>query len=84
MGSGDGVVKVFYDPDRSIRGAKLCVVKKRTEAKTVNYITSQRIIVPYALPMFRYRMASDWPLIGQQDPNTLIGRNLSRFLDTCH
>ena len=61
MGSGDGVVKVFYDPDRSIRGAKLCVVKKRTEAKTVNYITSQRIIVPYALPMFRYRMVSVWP-----------------------
>jgi len=53
VGSGDGIVKVFYDPDRSIRGAKLCVVKKRTEAKTVNYITNQRIITPYALPMFR-------------------------------
>ena len=26
VGSGDGVVKVFYDPDKSIRGAKLCVV----------------------------------------------------------
>jgi len=63
VGSGDGVVKVFYDPDKSIRGAKLCVVKKRTEAKTVNYITNQRIIVPYALPMFRQessRQKSTW------------------------
>ena len=63
VGSGDGAVKVFYDPDRSIRGAKLCVVKKRTEAKTVNYITNQRIIVPYALPMFRNessRQKSTW------------------------
>jgi len=63
VGSGDGVVNVYYDPHRSIRGAKLCVVKKRTEAKTVNYITNQRIIVPYALPMFRQessRQKSTW------------------------
>jgi len=52
-GSGDGAVRVYFDPDRSARGAKLCVVKKRTQAKSVNYIASQRIIVPYALPMFK-------------------------------
>jgi len=63
VGSGNGVVNVYYDPDRSIRGAKMCVVKKRTEAKTLNYITNQRIIVPYALPMFRQessRQKSTW------------------------
>jgi len=53
VGSGDGVVRVYYDPIRSFRGAKLCVVKKRTEAKTVNYISTQRIITPYALPLFK-------------------------------
>eukprot|EP00092_Neocalanus_flemingeri_P015907 GFUD01017224.1.p1 GENE.GFUD01017224.1~~GFUD01017224.1.p1 ORF type:complete len:700 (-),score=251.17 GFUD01017224.1:58-2157(-) len=53
VGSGDGVVRVYYDPQRSFRGAKLCVVKKRTEAKQVNYIATQRIITPYALPLFK-------------------------------
>ena len=53
VGSGDGVVRVFYDMQKSFRGAKLCVVKKRTEAKQVNYIATQRIITPYALPLFK-------------------------------
>jgi len=53
VGSGDGVVRVFYDPERSVRGAKLCMVKKRTEAKQVNFIVKQKIITPYALPLFK-------------------------------
>jgi len=53
VGSGDGVVRVYYDMQKSFRGAKLCVVKKRTEAKQVNYIATQRIITPYALPLFK-------------------------------
>lgn len=53
VGSGDGVVRVYYDMEKSFRGAKLCVVKKRTEAKQVNYIATQRIITPYALPLFK-------------------------------
>ncbi|CAB4059093.1 WD repeat-containing protein 70,Gastrulation defective protein 1 homolog [Lepeophtheirus salmonis] len=32
VGCGDGNVRVFYDPDRSINGAKLCVVKKKSSA----------------------------------------------------
>jgi len=53
VGSGDGIVRVFYDPNRSFRGAKLCMVKKRTEAKQVNFISAKRIITPYALPLFK-------------------------------
>jgi len=53
VGSGDGIVRVYYDPERSVRGAKLCMVKKRTEAKQVNYIATQKIITPYALPLFK-------------------------------
>jgi len=53
VGSSDGIVRVYYDPIRSFRGAKLCVVKKRTEAKAVNYISTQRIITPYSLPLFK-------------------------------
>ena len=40
VGSGDGIVRVYYDPERSVRGAKLCMVKKRTEAKQVKSINS--------------------------------------------
>ena len=45
--------RVFYDPEKSFRGAKLCMVKKRTEAKQINYFANQRIITPYALPLFK-------------------------------
>ena len=31
-------LRVYYDPDRSFRGAKLCMVKKRTEAKQVGVV----------------------------------------------
>jgi len=53
VGGGDGVVRVFYDPRKSVRGAMLCIVKKRTEAKQSNWLATQRIITPYALPMFK-------------------------------
>jgi len=53
VGSGDGVVRVYYDLEKSRRGAKLCMVKKRTEAKQVNYFAQQKIITPYALPLFK-------------------------------
>ena len=53
VGGGDGVVRVFYDPRKSVRGAMLCIVKKRTEAKQSNWLATQRVITPYALPMFK-------------------------------
>ena len=53
VGSGDGVVRMYYDPDRSLNGAKLCVVKTKTKAKTTHYVATQQIITPYSLPMFR-------------------------------
>ncbi len=56
VGSGDGVVRMYYDPDRSLNGAKLCVVKTKTKARTTQFIATQQIISPYALPMFRYAL----------------------------
>ncbi|XP_013385487.1 WD repeat-containing protein 70-like [Lingula anatina] len=53
VGSGDGKVKMLYDPDRSQRGAKLCVVKTKRKVQQVEAMTAQRIITPYALPMFK-------------------------------
>ena len=52
-GCGDGVVRLFYDPDKSFNGAKLCVVRTRSKAKSVSYISTQQIIAPYSLPMFK-------------------------------
>jgi len=53
VGSGDGVVRMYYDPQRSLNGAKLCVVKTKTKAKTTHYVATQHIITPYSLPLFR-------------------------------
>lgn len=53
VGSADGIVKLFYDPKKSHRGALLCVVKKPRESKQVQVMSTRQIITPYALPMFR-------------------------------
>ncbi|KAF8794259.1 WD repeat-containing protein 70-like [Argiope bruennichi] len=48
-----GIVKVYYSPELSERGAKLCVVKTKHKAKHTEMICEQQIITPHALPMFR-------------------------------
>ena len=53
VGCGDGVVRVLYDPEKSVNGAKLCVVRKKAKAKGVSFITQEHIITPYSLPLFR-------------------------------
>ena len=53
VGCGDGVVRVLYDPEKSVNGAKLCVVRKKAKAKGVSFIRQEHIITPYSLPLFR-------------------------------
>jgi WD40 repeat protein len=53
VGCGDGTVRVYYDPEKSINGAKLCVVRKKAKAKGVSFIAKEHIITPYSLPLFR-------------------------------
>ncbi|XP_067928863.1 WD repeat-containing protein 70-like [Watersipora subatra] len=53
IGTGDGLSKLFYDPEKSHRGAKLCVVKTERKKNDVQFVKNQRIITPYALKMFR-------------------------------
>ncbi|XP_030625257.1 WD repeat-containing protein 70 [Chanos chanos] len=53
VGTGDGQAKVYYDPVRSQRGAKLCVVKSKRKEKQAETLTQDYIITPHALPMFR-------------------------------
>ena len=53
VGGGDGSVRVYYDPEKSNNGAKLCVVRKPTKAKVTSYVATQHIITPYSLPLFK-------------------------------
>nr|XP_022317933.1 WD repeat-containing protein 70-like [Crassostrea virginica] len=53
IGCGDGKARLFYDPDKSHRGAMLCMVKQPRKSKQVLALASQQIITPYALPMFK-------------------------------
>uniref|UniRef100_A0A8D2ZKN4 WD repeat-containing protein 70 n=1 Tax=Scophthalmus maximus TaxID=52904 RepID=A0A8D2ZKN4_SCOMX len=53
VGTGNGLAKVYYDPVKSHRGAKLCVVKSKHKEKHAETLTQDYIITPHALPMFR-------------------------------
>ncbi|XP_053304091.1 WD repeat-containing protein 70 isoform X2 [Spea bombifrons] len=53
VGTGNGLVKVYYDPVKSQRGAKLCVVKTKRKERQAETLTQDYIITPHALPMFR-------------------------------
>ncbi|XP_030423688.1 WD repeat-containing protein 70 isoform X1 [Gopherus evgoodei] len=53
VGTGNGLAKVYYDPVKSQRGAKLCVVKTKRKARQAETLTQDYIITPHALPMFR-------------------------------
>ncbi|XP_051907514.1 WD repeat-containing protein 70 isoform X1 [Hippocampus zosterae] len=53
VGTGNGHVKVYYDPIKSHRGAKLCVVKSKTKQKHAEALAQEYVITPHALPMFR-------------------------------
>jgi len=53
VGCGDGKIRLIYDPELSHNGAVLVAGKKKKRAKQMEVVTSQQIITPHALPMFR-------------------------------
>ncbi|XP_062334484.1 WD repeat-containing protein 70 [Osmerus eperlanus] len=53
VGTANGLAKVYYDPVKSHRGAKLCVVKSQRKERIAETLTQDYIITPHALPMFR-------------------------------
>uniref|UniRef100_A0AAR2J6T6 WD repeat-containing protein 70 n=1 Tax=Pygocentrus nattereri TaxID=42514 RepID=A0AAR2J6T6_PYGNA len=44
VGTGNGLAKVYYDPVKSQRGAKLCVVKNKRKEKQAETLTQDYII----------------------------------------
>lgn len=53
VGCGDGTIKGYYDEKRSMRGAKLCIVKTYRKKKQMEMAGTVQVITPHALPMFR-------------------------------
>lgn len=53
VGTGNGIIKGYYDENRSMRGAKLCIVKTYRKKKQTEISGNIQIITPHALPMFR-------------------------------
>uniref|UniRef100_A0A6M2DQZ9 Putative wd40 domain protein n=1 Tax=Xenopsylla cheopis TaxID=163159 RepID=A0A6M2DQZ9_XENCH len=53
VGCGNGTIKCYFDNKRSLRGAKLCIVKVHRKQKNVESISEVQVITPHALPMFR-------------------------------
>ncbi|XP_013165670.1 PREDICTED: gastrulation defective protein 1 homolog [Papilio xuthus] len=53
VGCGNGTIKCYYDQKRSLRGAKLCIVKTHRKKSSVGIVSTQQIITPHALPLFR-------------------------------
>jgi WD40 repeat protein len=55
VGLGNGEARVLFSPRYSIRGAKLCVVKKKTQRieDVAHSALNAPIITPHALPLFR-------------------------------
>lgn len=52
-GNADGSAHVFYDPNISVRGAKLCVVKESKKRAVDDYEINRPIIAPHSLAIFR-------------------------------
>jgi hypothetical protein len=53
VGTGNGLAKVYYNPNKSQRGAMLCAVKAQRKVRQPGVLTQDHIITPCALPMFR-------------------------------
>ncbi|KAI4471487.1 gastrulation defective protein 1-related [Holotrichia oblita] len=53
VGNGNGIIKCFYDDRRSLRGATLCAKKVQKRIQHAEIVSSQQVITPHALPLFR-------------------------------
>lgn len=52
-GVGNGIIKCYYDQKRSMRGVTLCTTKLHRRVKHAEVVSTQQVITPHALPLFR-------------------------------
>jgi len=53
VGNGNGDINVLYNPNSSVKGAKLCVSKTGKTRVATDFAHSMAIITPHALPLFQ-------------------------------
>ncbi|KAL3284771.1 hypothetical protein HHI36_018914 [Cryptolaemus montrouzieri] len=53
VGTGNGLVKCYYNEKVSLRGATLCAAKIHRKAQHSEIVSSQQVLTPHALPLFR-------------------------------
>jgi WD repeat-containing protein 70 len=51
--TGEGLVKVYYDPEKSQRGITLCAMKPVKRRPMEAFLANTQILNPHALPMYR-------------------------------
>lgn len=51
--TGNGLVKAFYDPDKSVKGVTLCAKKQIRRRETAAIFVEPQILNPHALPMYK-------------------------------
>lgn len=65
--TSDGNIKVFFDDDRSEKGAKLCVGRVKKKVVDSFMISEPQIITPHALPMFKEEKKKSWKVQQMKD-----------------
>lgn len=53
VGTGKGAIKCYYDDKKSLRGATLCALKVHRKTQHSEIMSTQQVITPHALPLFR-------------------------------
>ncbi|RMX49261.1 hypothetical protein pdam_00013566 [Pocillopora damicornis] len=53
VGCGNGTTKVYFDPEKSNKGAKLCAGNVKRKVASKEMPLKDHIITPHSLPMFR-------------------------------
>lgn len=70
--TGSGLIKAYYDPDKSQSGGiRACAMKAAKRKTTMTFTSQNQIINPHALPMYReqrVRKLSTMRMKDRQDP----------------
>ncbi|XP_018331183.1 gastrulation defective protein 1 homolog isoform X4 [Agrilus planipennis] len=53
VGTGSGIIDCYYDDKVSLRGITLCAAKLHRRVKHAEVVSTQQVITPHALPLFR-------------------------------
>lgn len=67
MTTGNGLVKAYYDPEKSLRGLALCAVKPAKRKGDASFFATPQIINPHALPLYKQQRARNLRAVRAKD-----------------